>query len=147
MILEELKALIDAAIQPISGENAQIAVDITALGMKVTIDNTLLHSKIDAMQSTNTKATDVHTGAWEKELHARRQLIKDELNAINNKTWRAPFEDHNMRLLLRLQEKKKAQVEPKMLLKFNEKDDLEQWLTEVQLDIEIFREELVCPVL
>ena len=87
MTPEELKALIDAAIQPIQEEIAQIAADVTALVMKVTVDNTLLHSKIDAMQSTNTEATDVHAGTREKELHARRQLIEDELNAINNKTW------------------------------------------------------------
>ena len=92
MTPEELKALIDAAIQPIREENAQIAADVTALGMK---DNTLLYSKIDAMQSTNTEVTDVQAGAREKELHARRQLIEDELNAISNKTWRAPFEDNN----------------------------------------------------
>ena len=149
MTPKELKALLDTAILPIREENAQLVADVTALQMKVTIDNTLLHNKIDAMQSSNTDATDAHTSAREKELHIRSQLIDDELNAISNKTWKALFEDNNVRLLSRpqLDEKKKARFKPKMLPKFTAEDDLEQWLTEVQLDIETFREELVCPVL
>ena len=119
--------------------------------MKVTIDNALLQAKIDAMQINHTEATSTHANTREEELQAKRQLIDDELNAISNKTWKAPFEDNNTRNLLSRppipQEKKKVRFEPKMPPKFNPEDDLEQWLTEVQLDVESFGEELLCPLI
>ena len=123
MTPEELKALIDAAIQPIRDDNialqTQIAADVAALQMKVTIDNALLQAKIDAMQINHTEATSTHANAREKELQAKRQLIDDELNAISNKTWKAPFEDNSTRNLLPRppieQEKKKSRFEPQKI--------------------------------
>ncbi|KAF8439658.1 hypothetical protein BGX38DRAFT_1273241 [Terfezia claveryi] len=101
-----------------------------------------------------THILDTQATTRQTELEARKKTIEDELKAIAEKTWKAPFKIHDQKLTISgikpdgtQQYKRTARFDPALMPKFKAEDDLEQWISEMQIEVDCFGEELVCPLI
>ena len=117
--------------------------------------NAALQDKINALTADRDQLTATRASARQTELEAKRKVIEDELKAIADKTWTGAFtspEPPSNTQLTRhggrdRTHKKTARFDPSLLPKFKAQDDLEQWISEIQIDINVFVEQLVCPLI
>ena len=136
MTPEELKALISDAIAPLQQSNKALCRQVEGL----TTDRSQILSSQFLVRQT--------------ELEARKKMIDDELRSIADKTWKAPFENYDRRLVTAnsardgdTRQWKTARFDPALMPKFRAEDDLEQWISEIQIEVDSFGEELVCPLI
>jgi len=86
-------------------------------------------------------------------LESKKKVIEDELKSIVDKTWKGSLSEEapNMQLTTyrpqSAKDKRKARFDPSVLLSIRSQDDLEQWISEIQLKVDLFGEEPVCLVL
>lgn len=131
---EDLKRLIESALEPLVTKNTQ---------MEATLIN---------LTEKTTAITEEQMSARKSELQAKAANIERELKAIEDKTWTAPFtlpetmlSALTVRRRSRSPSRRHAKFDGYSLPKFVKGDDLEQWIAEMQLEIGTHGEEFVCP--
>jgi len=143
MTPEELKALILDAIAPL--QQALVSLQQS---------NEALRIQVESLAANRTQILSSQASARQTELEARKKMIDNELRSIADKTWKAPFENYDWRLVMAnsfrdgdARQWKTARFDPALMPKFKVEDDLEQWISEIQIEVDIFGEELICSLI
>jgi len=111
-----------------------------------------MQDKLESLEKAQGSSLEVRMEHRKIALEARKRNADEELRAIADKTWKAPFDvigssnamipyNHNQT------REQKIRYDPNLLPKFRHDGDVEEWIMAVQQFIDTHGETVVCPTL